>query len=257
MVATSFLRLWIYEHNQRDVMEQWRAIIQNDLTDVTGDVFLGLGIGCAALPRSQVRPDPAGRLLPAPGVLHPACSPATTCRSPARAVRDIPELAAWEDATAEIAGERSRRSSSPYRSKPPRRRDPSSPRTLRRSTSSPSRSGRRSRNRSTTWSTATGRGRARKAEGQAATDKKRLESWPSSSLRSIDQARAAAGAFTVTDVGPNAPPTRAFPATAAGTIAPGFLTSSTPHRRRMTPARAARQLDRPAHGPGPLAHVAR
>jgi len=46
MVATTFLRLGIYEHNQRDVMEQWHAI-QNDLTDVTGDVFLGLGMGCA------------------------------------------------------------------------------------------------------------------------------------------------------------------------------------------------------------------
>jgi hypothetical protein len=46
MVATSFLRLGTYEHNQRDVLEQWRTIL-NDITDVTGDVFLGLGIGCA------------------------------------------------------------------------------------------------------------------------------------------------------------------------------------------------------------------
>jgi len=46
MVATSFLRLGTYEHNQRDVHEQWRTIL-NDITDVTGDVFLGLGIGCA------------------------------------------------------------------------------------------------------------------------------------------------------------------------------------------------------------------
>ncbi len=45
-VATSFLRLWPYEYNQRDVPGQWAAIL-NDLTDVTGDVFLGLGLGCA------------------------------------------------------------------------------------------------------------------------------------------------------------------------------------------------------------------
>ena len=45
-VATLFLRLWIYEYNQRDVPGQWTAIL-NDITDVTGDVFLGLGIGCA------------------------------------------------------------------------------------------------------------------------------------------------------------------------------------------------------------------
>ncbi len=46
LVATTYLRLWTYEHNQRDVKGQWEAIL-NDVTDVTGDVFLGLGIGCA------------------------------------------------------------------------------------------------------------------------------------------------------------------------------------------------------------------
>lgn len=45
-VAVGFLRLGTYEYNQRDVPGQWSAIL-NDLTDVTGDVFLGLGIGCA------------------------------------------------------------------------------------------------------------------------------------------------------------------------------------------------------------------
>lgn len=46
MVATSFLRHWIYEYNQRDVRTQWNNIL-NDITDVTSDVFLGLGMGCA------------------------------------------------------------------------------------------------------------------------------------------------------------------------------------------------------------------
>ena len=45
-VATGFLRLGTYEYNQRDVPGQ-RETILNDITDVTGDVFLGLGIGCA------------------------------------------------------------------------------------------------------------------------------------------------------------------------------------------------------------------
>lgn len=44
--ATGYLRLWIYEYNQRDVQTQW-SVILNDLTDVTGEVFLGLGIACA------------------------------------------------------------------------------------------------------------------------------------------------------------------------------------------------------------------
>ncbi len=46
LLATGFLRLWIYEYNQRDVVLQWHDIL-NDMTDVTGDVFLGLGMGCA------------------------------------------------------------------------------------------------------------------------------------------------------------------------------------------------------------------
>jgi hypothetical protein len=45
-VATSFLRHWIYEYNNRDVRGQWETIL-NDLTDVAGDVFMGMGIQCA------------------------------------------------------------------------------------------------------------------------------------------------------------------------------------------------------------------
>ncbi len=46
IVATAYLRHWIYEYNQRDVRTQWSNIL-NDVTDVTGDVFLGTGVGCA------------------------------------------------------------------------------------------------------------------------------------------------------------------------------------------------------------------
>ena len=45
-VATGYLRLGPYEYNQRDVGGQWDDIL-NDITDVTGEVFLGLSIGCA------------------------------------------------------------------------------------------------------------------------------------------------------------------------------------------------------------------
>ncbi len=45
-VATGYLRLGTYEYNQRNVRGQWADIL-NDITDVTGEVFLGLGIGCA------------------------------------------------------------------------------------------------------------------------------------------------------------------------------------------------------------------
>ena len=45
-VAVGFLRMGTYEYNQRDVCGQWADIL-NDITDVTGEVFLGLSIGCA------------------------------------------------------------------------------------------------------------------------------------------------------------------------------------------------------------------
>ncbi len=44
--ATGYLRCGIYEYNSRDVRGQWEIIL-NDLTDTTGDVFLGLGLQCA------------------------------------------------------------------------------------------------------------------------------------------------------------------------------------------------------------------
>ncbi len=46
LAATGYLRQYLYEYNQRDAKQQWNEIL-NDITDVTGDVFLGMGMGCA------------------------------------------------------------------------------------------------------------------------------------------------------------------------------------------------------------------
>ncbi|MCM8533136.1 MAG: DUF1549 and DUF1553 domain-containing protein, partial [Lentisphaeraceae bacterium] len=46
LIATGFMRLPIYEWNQRDAMTHWETILQ-DMTDVTADVFLGSGLQCA------------------------------------------------------------------------------------------------------------------------------------------------------------------------------------------------------------------
>jgi len=46
LIATCFLRNPIYEWNQRDVRGQW-DIILTDMTDTTGELFLGLSMGCA------------------------------------------------------------------------------------------------------------------------------------------------------------------------------------------------------------------
>jgi mono/diheme cytochrome c family protein len=46
VVATMFLRHWIYEWNQRDVEGQWQKIL-DDLTETTADVFLAQSLKCA------------------------------------------------------------------------------------------------------------------------------------------------------------------------------------------------------------------
>ncbi|EMI20182.1 protein containing DUF1549, partial [Rhodopirellula maiorica SM1] len=44
--ALGYLRHWVYEWNIRDAPGQWKTI-QEDLTDTTADVFMGLGLQCA------------------------------------------------------------------------------------------------------------------------------------------------------------------------------------------------------------------
>ena len=46
LIALGYLRLGTYEYNQRDSTAQWNAIL-DDITDVTADVALGLGLACA------------------------------------------------------------------------------------------------------------------------------------------------------------------------------------------------------------------
>ena len=46
LVATGYLRNPIYEWNQADVRSQWDLIL-TDITDTTGELFLGLSFGCA------------------------------------------------------------------------------------------------------------------------------------------------------------------------------------------------------------------
>lgn len=46
LIATGFLRLGIHDYNQRDVRTQWDDYL-NDITNVTGEAFMGVSIGCA------------------------------------------------------------------------------------------------------------------------------------------------------------------------------------------------------------------
>ena len=46
LIGTAYLRHGVYEWNQRNARMQWDLIV-NEMTRVTGEVFLGVGIGCA------------------------------------------------------------------------------------------------------------------------------------------------------------------------------------------------------------------
>ncbi|MFT5469708.1 MAG: hypothetical protein ACI8UO_004830 [Verrucomicrobiales bacterium] len=46
LIGTAFLRHGVYEWNQRNAEMQWDLIL-TEMTNVTGEAFLGLGVGCA------------------------------------------------------------------------------------------------------------------------------------------------------------------------------------------------------------------
>ena len=142
-IATGYLRLGTYEFNQRDVRGQWADIL-NDITDVTGEVFLGLSIGCARchdhkfdpiLQKDYYRlqafftPAPAARR---PDRWHGPASGPTTSR----------QLAAWEQATADVRRQIAAIEAAASREAPRRARSPSSRTTSRPSSASRRRIGR-------------------------------------------------------------------------------------------------------------------
>ena len=84
LIATGFCRCGPREVVGGNVIPEVKR--QSELSEITGtvgSVFLGLTIGCAPLPRPQVRRDPHDRLLPAPVVLR-GVGARRTCRSPRR-----------------------------------------------------------------------------------------------------------------------------------------------------------------------------
>ncbi len=57
LIATAYLRHPVYEYNLRDIRGQWEVILA-DMTDTTGEVFLGLSMGCARCHNHKFDPIP-------------------------------------------------------------------------------------------------------------------------------------------------------------------------------------------------------
>ena len=66
LAATGFLGAGAFPTQLTEAeFESARYNELDDMTATTGTAFLGLSVGCAPLPRPQIRPDPRRRLLPA------------------------------------------------------------------------------------------------------------------------------------------------------------------------------------------------
>ncbi len=102
IAATAFLRHGIYEYNQRDVETQWNNIL-NEITDVTSDVFLGLGMACARCHDHKFDPIPRDDYFRMRAFFEPLQwredQPQASIETRVAHQR---QLAAWNDATADI-----------------------------------------------------------------------------------------------------------------------------------------------------------
>ena len=70
LAAVGFLRLGIYEYNQRDAEGQWQNIV-DEVTDVTADVFLATGLACAKCHDHKFDPIPRGDYFRLRSVFEP------------------------------------------------------------------------------------------------------------------------------------------------------------------------------------------
>ena len=102
LIATSFLRLGVYEYNQRDVRTHWQDIL-NEMTDVTSDVFLGLGMGCARCHNHKFDPILQKDYFALQAFMAPVLwTDDTPLATPEEKAAYDAQLQKWESATYEI-----------------------------------------------------------------------------------------------------------------------------------------------------------
>ena len=100
--AAGFLRLGLYEYNQRDAVGHWNDIM-NEMTDVAGDVFLGMSMACARCHDHKFDPVPQQDYFKLRAFFEPVIwrddLPAAT---QAEQQEYQQKLVAWQQATSEI-----------------------------------------------------------------------------------------------------------------------------------------------------------
>ena len=102
LIASGFLRLGIYEYNQRDAAGHWNDIV-NEMTDVVGDVFLGMSMACARCHDHKFDPVSRRDYHALRASLEPVVwRDDTTAATEAERLAHAEKLSTWEDATAEI-----------------------------------------------------------------------------------------------------------------------------------------------------------
>jgi hypothetical protein len=105
VTATGYLRHWIYEGNQRNV-DQVRQIVLDDVTEVTGEVFLALSFGCARCHDHKYDPilqEDYYRLQAFFAAMIPRDD--VIAATPAERDRYLAAQRDWETETAEILGQ--------------------------------------------------------------------------------------------------------------------------------------------------------
>lgn len=102
LIATAFLRLGIYEWNQRNAEMQW-DLIMTEMTNVTGEAFLGLGIGCAQCHDHKFDPILQKDYFAMQSFLNTSWWPEeATLASPENRKTYESQLQAWQEATQSI-----------------------------------------------------------------------------------------------------------------------------------------------------------
>jgi hypothetical protein len=105
LIGTAFLRLGIYEWNQRNARMQW-DLIMTEMTNVTGEAFLGLGVGCAQCHDHKFDPILQKDYFALQAFLNTTWWPENaTLATPEQRREYESAMAAWEKDTAAIRSE--------------------------------------------------------------------------------------------------------------------------------------------------------